>query len=367
MLAFASSGCSTWLGGQQNSAQWHVQMPPDAAAAIVSAALITELHAEPIARASGAPVVREAQDRFVVELTSNARGQWLPQADHRLVLRSCCDKILVEQIELADRELPGFAARSSRQVRVEIAAAGRGSTVRLFAGAADYARLCPVVERTLLLASSTEGSGPGLAEANLAAWRLSHLLQEANATIDGNRRGNLLRRAARQPTAPSSLFRELAHLAASNGQLDEAGIYLRRGLLAEPDIHVRAQLAVLADDFVQRTKGPTDLRNRALGMMVAGDLAGAEKMLHSARRTDARPAVDYQLLAHVHRYRGDEMAALAAQLLAREYDAQARSQDDAAAIAQNRGISNLAGRLSRDVRVATKQITPQALPATPPR
>jgi len=285
-------------------------------------------------------------------------------------LRALGDTPVVEQIALLHEALPGFAARCHRRVLVTVDPAGQGSTLQLRANATDFLRLSPVIQRTLLLASSIEGGGPGLAEANLAAFRLARLLHAAKATTDTNRRGNLLRRAARHPTAPSSLFSELAQMAANNGQLEEATTYLRRGLLAEPDAHVRGQLAALADDFAQQLNGTADLRAQALGRLVSGDLAGAEKLLHSARRNDAKPALDYQLLAHVHRHRGDEMAALAAQLLAREYDASTHGTEDAEAIARNRGISNLAQRLSlgaHAVRASSKLNGRASTPATPPR
>ena len=356
-----------WFGGPRTSAEWHVTMPATATAAVVSSALCVELHAEPVAYSSGAPVQIAANGTFVIEITGNARGQWLPVASHRLVLRASCDTV---QVETTAEQLPGFATRSQPRVRVAIEPRGTGCTLRLWANQNDYERLVPVVERTLLLASSHEASGQGLAEPNLSAWRLTRLLVAARDTTDANQRGNLLRRAARQPTAPSQLFRELARIAVSNGQLDDASTYLRRGLLAEPDAHTRAELAALANDVRRRGSGASDLRTQALGRLLLGDPAGAEKLLHSARRTDAQPGVDYHLLAQVHRYRGDQMAALAAQLLAREYDAEAQQQDDADAIAQNRGISDLGRRLSVAAhagRTSGQLLDPSKVAAVPPR
>tara|TARA_R110002072_G_scaffold228234_3_gene385031 strand:- start:73 stop:1110 length:1038 start_codon:yes stop_codon:yes gene_type:complete len=345
-------------------------MPSDAAAAVVAAALLVELHAEPIARTSGAPVQQRADDTFVIELTANTRHVWLPVANHRLKVRANGARTVVERVALPDDALPGFGSRTHRRVLVEVAPSGDGCTVRLIADAIAYERLAPVIQRTLSLANSLEGSGPGLAESNLAAWRLARLLSAARATADGNRRGNLLRRAARQPTAPSSLFRELAQLAADNGQLSEAATYLRRGLLGEPDCYLRAELAQLARDCDLAAAGPADLRLQALGLLVAGDINTAEKLLHSARRNGADPAIDYQLLAHVHRHRGDETAALAAQLLAREYDEATQVIDHADNIAHQRGINGLELRLfkgSQVERASAKLYGSAALLAAPPR
>jgi hypothetical protein len=370
LLAAISGGCSTWLGNRKQSAQWHIDMPTDAAAAVVSAALLVELRAEPVASSSGAPVQAHEGGRFVIELTTNSRNIWLPVASHRLMVRANYEYAVVEAVALPAKALPGFGRSTHHRVLVELDPSGDGCTLRLLASATDYQRLAPVVQRTILLANSLEGSGPGLAETNLAAWRLSRLLHAAKATADGHRRGNLLRRAARQPTAPSYLFRELAQLAADNGQLREAATYLRRGLLAEPDCFARAQLAKLAQACALAAIEPTDLRTQALGLLVAGDISTAEKQLHSARRNDSQPAVDYQLLAHVHRHRGDEMAALAAQLLAREYDQTGKGTDHASAIAHDRGISELARRISTGnqiERAAAKLYQSAAVLAAPPR
>lgn len=370
LLAVTSSGCSTWFGNRGHSTQWQVNMPTDVAAACVAAALLVELHAEPIARSSGAPVLARGDGRFSIELTANSRKEWLPVASHRLMVRANHEHAVVESVAVTGNALPGFGRRAHHRVFIEIEPSGDGCTLRLTASATDYRRLAPVVQRTLLLANSLQGSGPGLAETNLAAWRLSRLLHAARATADGHRRGNLLRRAARQPTAPSRLFRELAQLAADNGQLRQAATYLRRGLLAEPDSFVRAQLAKLAAACALAATEPTDLRSQALGLLVAGDINTAEKLLHSARRNDSKPAVDYQLLAHVHRHRGDEMAALAAQLLAREYDEATQTTDHASAIAHDRGISELAQRISSGnqiERAAAKLYQSAAVLAAPPR
>jgi hypothetical protein len=365
-----SSGCSTWLGNRKQSTQWHVNIPADAATALVAAALIVELHAEPVARSSGAPVQARGDGRFAIELTANSRNEWLPIASHRLMVRANNEHAVVEPVTLPTNTLPGFGGRTYRRVLVEVEPSGLGCTLRLTACAPDYQRLISVVQRTLLLANSLDGSGPGLAETNLAAWRLSRLLHAAKASANGHRRGNLLRRAARQPTAPSHLFRELALLAADKGQLRQAATYLRRGLLAEPDHFIRAQFAKLAEACALAATEPTDLRPQALGLLFAGDIRTAEKLLHSARRNDSTPAVDYQLLAHLHRYRGDEMAALAAQLLAREYDETTQVTDHASAIAHDRGISDLARRISvgSQIELAPAKLNQSAaVLAAPPR
>ena len=345
-MATACSGCTSWLSSDVEQLQWRVPMPTDATAAIIASALVVELNAEAIAPTSGAPVQDQDDQIFRIELTRNMRGDWLPVANHRLILRAQNDVARAESIPQRKNSLPGFGHNTSRRVIVNVEPCKSGSKLKLAASTTEMNRLIPLIQHTLHLAESIEGSGPGLAESNLSAWRLSHLLRAAKQTSTGNQRGNLLRRAARQPTAPSSLFRELAQLAAEDGELNEARTLLRRGLLAETDIHIRAELARLTNNLKMQTGVPTNLRARALELLVADNTATAEKLLHSARRKDLQPAVDYQLLAHVHRHRGDETAALAAQLLAREYDKSEQATDYSSDIAHDRGIGELAHRLS---------------------
>lgn len=345
-------------------------MPADVGAAIVSAALLVELHAEPVATCSGAPVQVRDDGSFRIEFTANSRREWLPIASHRLTVRSHGEAVHVLSEPLPRGSLRGFGRSTSHRVRVEVLPEPYGCSLQLTAGTALQADLSRIVQRTLLLANSLEENGPGLAETNLAAWRLTQLLRTAAASDDDNRRGNLLRLAARQPAAPSSLFRDLAQLAFDDGRMRQAAAYLRRGLLAETDAFRRAELAGLADTWALAGLEPEDLREQALGLLVAGDLQTAEKLLHSARRNDSRPAIDYQLLAFVHRYRGKETAALAAQLLAREYDAASQSVDHSQSIANHRGIGDLGNRISRNnpvERAASKLYESASLLAAPPR
>ena len=336
LLLVATTSCTIWHSGDKQAMQWHVDLPADAAAAIVSAALSADLHAEPTADASGAPVTPCGQG-YRIEWTSDALGNWLPIASHRLVLRAHRQE---PKAELVQSSLSGFRGQTRRRVVVEVLTAATGCTLRLRAATPDFEQLAAALQRTVSLACSIDGSGPGLAEANLAAWRLTNLLGEASGTTDQGRRSNLMRRAARQPTAPSWLFEDLAEIAASNGQFAEAAKYANHGMLVEADPLGRAHLAKLAHQFALRTKEPPDLRAQAIDRLNSGDIQIAEKLLHSARRADSRPAVDYRLLGKLHRQRGDEMAALAAELLAREYDADSPLNARDTRLGRNQGITD---------------------------
>ena len=106
--------------------------------------------------------------------------------------------------ELVQSSLSGFRGHTRRRVVVEVLTAATGCTLRLRAATPDFEQLAAALQRTVSLACSIDGSGPGLAEANLAAWRLTNLLGEASDTTDQGRRSNLMRRAARQPTLCST-------------------------------------------------------------------------------------------------------------------------------------------------------------------
>lgn len=367
LLLLSTSSCTLWGGGATAAHQWHVQLPADATAAILSAAVSNHLRAEPIAEASGAPISHDAGGGYVIRCTGNGRGDWLSVASHRLVLRAEQVTVRVECIAMADEVLRGFGSRTHRELRIHIRGDADGCSISLRAPAGAYEQLAPLVQRTLLFACSLDGSGPGLAEPNLAAWRLTRLLAAANNTMDATRRDHLLRRAALQPTAPSWLFQQLAEMAASNGQFADAANYITRGMLAEPDVMARARLAKLAHGFALRTIEPPDLRARAMHLLGSGDLENAEKLLHSARRSDSRPAVDYRLLGELHRLRGDKMAALAAELLAREYAADKTGPQQDTGLALDRSVSERLRQISARPSVRAVSTPLGRRPASPPR
>ena len=144
-------------------------MPSDVVSAILSGALVIELHAEPIAIACGAPVQPTGDGAYRIELTGNAHGQWLPIASHRMIVRGHLHRAQIELIDLGDANLPGFVWQRHHTVRIDVQPmqptknSQPGSLVRLLAKKSDHQRLTPLIERTLSLAASVDGSGPGLA------------------------------------------------------------------------------------------------------------------------------------------------------------------------------------------------------------
>ena len=140
-------------------------------------------------------------------------------------------------------------------------------------------------------------------------------------------------------------------------------------MLVEADPLGRAHLAKLAHQFALRTKEPPDLRAQAIDRLNSGDIQIAEKLLHSARRADSRPAVDYRLLGKLHRQRGDEMAALAAELLAREYDADSPLNARDTRLGRNQGITDRFREITsrRVARASMRSRTSPQEAATPIR
>ncbi|MFN3239934.1 MAG: hypothetical protein ACE37K_00305 [Planctomycetota bacterium] len=321
LLALLCAGCGVFEPSSRTTVHGEVALPADVAATLLSAALCDELHAEPAAHSCGAPA-RRTDDGFVVRYERGPGEHWLPHADRRLSLRRTDGRggLAVRSRELREAPLAGFAARRTAAVEVSVVDRGARCEVRFRAPADLHARLGAVVHRTLELAVCDDDGGPGAAEANLVVWRLGRLLARAHRSEHSEQRAALLRAASRLPDAPSEVFEQLAELLAAEGQCERAVANLRRAALLEPDPARRAALAQSAADASERQRRPAGMRSEALDHLMAGDLPGAEQRLHSARRSDPAPAVDYHLLSTLHRHRGDEMAALAAELLAREYE-----------------------------------------------
>jgi hypothetical protein len=169
LFILSSGGCTMWLAKPPIDSEWRVPMPSDVVAAILSGALVIELHAEPIAIACGAPVQPTGDGAYRIELTGNAHGQWLPIASHRMIVRGHLHRAQIELIDLGDANLPGFVWQRHHTVRIDVQPmqptknSQPGSLVRLLAKKSDHQRLTPLIERTLSLAASVDGSGPGLA------------------------------------------------------------------------------------------------------------------------------------------------------------------------------------------------------------
>ena len=292
-------------------------------ATLLSAALRSQLSAAAASFDAGA-AVSTMDDAFVVSFELGPDGDWLPCADRHVRLQSPDAR---GAVSIGHAHMPqlragaGFGRSRVAIIELRVRPCDGGCQVDCFAPSARGAEITSLIDRTLSLASDDERGGPGAAEPNLIAWRLGMLLQAARDAVDGGDRAILLRRAARLPGAPSAVYEELGELTAAAGQMEQALAQLRHAALCCPDPVRRALIARRVRRAVDRASQPAGLRQDALGNIVSGDLPGAEQQLHSARRAAPCPRIDYQLLGVLHRYRGDEVAALAAELLAREHEA----------------------------------------------
>ena len=292
------------------------------AATLLSAALRSQLSAA-TARFDAGAAVSTIDDAFIVSFELGPQGDWLPCADQRMRLQLPNGEgaVSVGHAQTPQRWVgAGFGHARVAVIELRVTPFGGGCEVDCFAPSARSAEVTSLIGRTLSLASDDERGGPGAAEPNLTAWRLGMLLQAARDTVDRGGRALLLRRAAQLPGAPSAVYEELGEFAAAAGQLDQALARLRHAALRCQDPIQRARIARRVHLVVDRAGRPARLRQEALGDIAAGDLPGAEQRLHSARRAAPCPHIDYRLLAVLHRYRGDEVAALAAELLAREHE-----------------------------------------------
>lgn len=320
-LAAALCSCVATDGHVPVDTATALDLPAQVAATLLSEALCDELHAAPTTGA-GAPLATAKGDGFTLTFERDRRGAWLAVGEHRLAVASvdARGEVALGRPPLAEADARrGFGRGRADCVELWIGAGERGVEVRLQARAALRSKLAARIRRTLQAAEDPWGSNPGAPAPQLAAWRLGALLRRADAATDDVLRATLLRRAARSPHATGPVFEQLGDLQVVAGEAQAAATNLRRAALCTRDPIARARLAQKAAAATSQAARPSVQRRRALGELAAGRLDEAEGRLHTARRTAPEPALDYQLLSALHRVRGDQMAALAAELLAREH------------------------------------------------
>jgi len=324
LAAFAAAlgSCATHRAEDAVTVVEALDMPAEVAAALLSEALCEELHALPSQGAGGSPAT-ERDGTFSLTLDLNRRGRWLAVADDQLTLERVAahgEAVVRRAPRSVDAARDGFGRARVDRAELSIRADQQGVEVRLLARPALRAKLAARIRVALELAEDPWRGGAGATAPQLAAWRLGALLRRADAAPDDVARATLLRRAARSPHATAQVFERLGDLQAVAGDAPAATNNLRRAALCTRDPLARARLARKAAVAAAQVEQPGSQRRRALGELTAGRLDAAEARLHTARRAAPEPALDYQLLSAVHRCRGDELAALAAELLAREHD-----------------------------------------------
>jgi tetratricopeptide (TPR) repeat protein len=279
------------------------------------------LRVPPAVLRGGAAATREHDGRFTIAFTTNGGGRWLPTARERLTIvldeRPLRARV-VERTPATAETTCGFGAGTTGGFRIALVPDAGGTTLTAELPRAVADRIAGAIDRALKVASAIDAIESGLVEPNLATWRLAGLADAASATADPADAAALLRRAVRLPGAPAALHARLAAFDAATGDHDRALDGYRRALLAARDPAQRAEFAACAAAAERRLSTPMALRRSAERELLAGDATAAAALLHRARRSARSPAVDYRLLGRVHRQRGDAVAALAAELLARE-------------------------------------------------
>lgn len=319
LLVSLSGGCSSLRHPTATSRlEIAVALPVEIAATITAAAVRAALpFADPMAPTLAAPVTRHAAGDFEVCYEQDGAGHWLPRADRRLAIEVPAAADLPVLVRQQREPNPGFGPRARHRLTVRVQAAGSGALV---AGELPPPVL-QAVTQALALAVDPDGALPGLSEPNLGAYVGHRLWQAARrATANGDDTGarTLLQRAARLPAAPADLLGELARFAGDAGDSAAANDLGLLAVAAARDPLRRSQLAQAV--AARRTDGHSSASMRRLAeqRLRRGDLAGAERLLHTARREDPRPALDYRLLSLLQERRCHDDA-WASALLATEH------------------------------------------------
>ncbi len=341
-LLTATTGCGV-VGARGPDADGVCALPAEVVATLVSAAIGQQLgYAAPSGRDDPrgyAAPVRVTPDGYAVTFEQGPGRRWLPRADQLLTLRGGA---LRGGVQVDRRPLPEdapaarFGLRRQGTLEVLVTRRGEGCCLQQNSSRAHAPTARAVIERTLQLLASPNRGGPGADEPNFLMWRLGDLLTRAAQCERDDVRSALLRAALRIPGAPSALYEQLAEHLIASGDEARAVAYLQRAARTNRDPMRRAALGRMAHAL--RSRIPGNARGDALTELGAGDLGGCELLLHSARRDAPQPALDYRLLGALHRARGEEAQALAAELLAREYEQAART-NESAPLAEPRGLA----------------------------
>lgn len=294
----------------------HVALPVDVVAAVTAAAMRGALpFADPMAPLRAAPAQHGTDGGFVVCYERDAAGRWLPQGDCRLAVEAPEGVDAAVAVRCTASPAPGFGGGARQRVMAKVTPAADGALVT-----GELPRVvAEAIERALALAADPDAASPGLDEPNLAAFVGHRLWQRAAAAMAGGDDATgraLLQRAARLADAPAPLLGQLARLADDAGDLDAAAACGFVAVVTARDPRQRGTAGIML--LAPAAEHDHTPRERATSRLARGDLAGAERLLHTARRDDPWPAEDYRLLTLLHRQRQDDTA-WATRLLAQEH------------------------------------------------
>jgi hypothetical protein len=303
-----------------------VAMRPDLAAAIAAGALRHALpFADPLPQANGAPALHLGRNEFEIRFEQGPALLWVPCASHRLSVVPRADGAGVEvQIQQLGetQQLCAFGRHAVASIHLRIVPEGKQSRVV----GAFHTELGPVLaealDRAFELAEDPTACVLGLAEPNLAAVACDHLLAQATEALVGGRpleARAALQRIERLGWTSTAMQSRLGELAAAAGDHASAREHLLHAMIGAEDPTVRSQLAERLAAVMAAAGDCRALRAAARERFAEDDLAAAAALLHTARREQPDPTVDYKMASQLYRERDDSGTAHAYALLAREY------------------------------------------------
>lgn len=298
------------------------ELPADLCAAIVAGAVRVALpfcDAEP--RYAGA-LATATGGAFEIAVGRDAHAYRM-LGDTRLhVAAARCDGRPLPTVRCEPMRSAGGKAAADVRLRLLVCADGAGSLIQGTFAHELRGRVQPQLERALRAAAAPTNA-PGNIEdpalARLIAHRLLACTAQAAASGMLDQATPWLLNALTLGADTPQTHLWLAELAHRRGRADEARQHRWQAMLGSADARQRAELARTLGALPAQDDPGEALLRAARAALAQGRQAAAADLLHSARRVGAAPARDYRLQQRLSRLRGDNLAALANALLAREH------------------------------------------------
>lgn len=294
--------------------------PPAVVAAVAGGALRLALaDSDPVPAASGITVQPRPDGGFRLAF-ARVNDRWLGLGSHRLTIALAADATQPVVIAVRTRRDEGAdtAAAASTVFAIDIEPTPGGARLR----GAVPAIAAPALHTALALLGDPRAALPGLQEPNLAVWA-SHRLQlaarDAERAGDASAAHALLAAASRLAPVSGDVHAMLALDAQCRGDVDAAEDHGWQALLASTNAQQRAALATQLLELRERRDDAQAWRSAARAHGEDVDPRTASALLHTARRLQPMPSLDYRLQSELHhRHLADELANATA-LLAREH------------------------------------------------
>ena len=294
--------------------------PPAVVAAVAGGALRLALHdSDPVPAAPGV-VVQPLPDGGFRLAFARLGEHWLGLGSHRVTVALAADptRPVVASLRSRSDEGEGEGAKAASVFAIDIEPTPLGARL---VGTVP-ATAAPALAAALALLADPGAALPGLQEPNLAAWA-SHRLQLAARGAD--RTGNaptahsLRSTASRLAPLCGEVHAMLALDAQCRGDVDAAEDHGWQAMLSTTNVQQRAALAAQLHELQERRDDARAWRRAARDHREDLDPRTAPALLHTARRLQPMPSLDYRLQSELHsRDFADELASATA-LLAREH------------------------------------------------